>query len=61
LETTEGESVIMIGNCSIKDCRNNESFKKIHESFEALEDFNICWECGSKILDALEPLSEVGE
>jgi hypothetical protein len=51
----------MRGNCSIKDCQNNESFKKIHESFEALEDINICWECGWKILDALKEEFKVGK
>jgi len=44
----------MIGYCSIKDCQNNKSFKKIHESFEGLEDIIICWQCGGKILDALK-------
>ncbi len=27
---------------------------KIHESFEGLEDINICWHCGDKILKAIE-------
>lgn len=40
----------MIGICSIKECDN----VKIHEVFEGLEGINICWNCGNKILEAIE-------
>ena len=43
----------MRGICDIRGCKNNEAGKKIHEEFEDLEEINICWECGNKILDAI--------
>jgi len=49
----------MRGICSIRECRNNEARKTLHEFFEGLENFNLCWECGSHILDYLQ--SEANE
>ena len=50
----------MRGACSIKGCLNNEAGKKLHEFFEGLEGINLCWGCGSKILDYLQSESKSG-
>jgi hypothetical protein len=46
----------MRGNCSIKDCESNGMTIKIHEDFELAatdNNINICWRCGSKLLEAI--------
>jgi hypothetical protein len=40
----------MRGRCSIQTCQNQS---KINEYFENVNDINICWSCGDKILKGL--------
>ena len=44
----------MRGFCSIDTCSIKDEQRKMHETFEALDGINICWECGEKILAVLE-------
>ena len=46
----------MRGVCNVNVCESarDKYATKIHEAFEGLEDFNICWSCGDKIIEAIE-------
>ena len=50
----------MRGICEVRTCSNPNGTKKIHEDFEALK-YNVCWECGDKIIDtALDSSDLIG-
>lgn len=53
----------MRGICSVTTCDPDKKFPtKIHEAFEGVKDFNICWSCGDKILEQIElTTSEIDE